>query len=206
MRRDVDALVFYMLGSRPGELRSSTPACGPSSERLLAMESSLAGTGARARVAAASARRTCRRAPARRSRRCRDIDFTVRPGEFFAVVGPSGCGKSTLLSLIAGFMRADRPARCCFDGAPVDRPGARARRDVPGLRAVPVAHRAGQRRVRPVCARHARRRAPRRGRARYIELVGLRRLRAPLSARAVGRHAPALRARAHARQRARACG
>ncbi|HKW78080.1 MAG TPA: ABC transporter ATP-binding protein [Candidatus Limnocylindria bacterium] len=32
----------------------------------------------------------------------RDLDMTVRAGEFCAVVGPSGCGKSTTLALIAG--------------------------------------------------------------------------------------------------------
>jgi NitT/TauT family transport system ATP-binding protein len=34
------------------------------------------------------------------------IDFSIRQGEFFAVVGPSGCGKSTLLELIAGLTPA----------------------------------------------------------------------------------------------------
>ena len=38
----------------------------------------------------------------------RDIDLTVEPGEFFALLGPSGCGKSTLLRLVAGFNRAQR--------------------------------------------------------------------------------------------------
>ncbi len=35
-----------------------------------------------------------------------NINVTVQPGEFFALLGPSGCGKSTLLRLIAGFNRA----------------------------------------------------------------------------------------------------
>ncbi|WP_432278346.1 ABC transporter ATP-binding protein [Nocardia carnea] len=36
----------------------------------------------------------------------RDIDITVRAGEFVSLVGPSGCGKSTLLRLAAGFEQA----------------------------------------------------------------------------------------------------
>lgn len=36
----------------------------------------------------------------------RDIDISVRPGEFVSLVGPSGCGKSTLLRLAAGFEEA----------------------------------------------------------------------------------------------------
>ena len=32
----------------------------------------------------------------------RDLDLTVAPGEFVAVVGPTGCGKSTTLALISG--------------------------------------------------------------------------------------------------------
>ena len=32
----------------------------------------------------------------------RDLDMTIQPGEFCAVVGPTGCGKSTTLGLISG--------------------------------------------------------------------------------------------------------
>jgi NitT/TauT family transport system ATP-binding protein len=35
----------------------------------------------------------------------KDLNLTVRPGEFCAVVGPTGCGKSTTLGLISGLER-----------------------------------------------------------------------------------------------------
>lgn len=34
----------------------------------------------------------------------REISFTVREGEFIALVGPSGCGKSTLLRILSGLI------------------------------------------------------------------------------------------------------
>ena len=37
-----------------------------------------------------------------------DINFTVRAGEFVALVGPSGCGKSTLLNITAGLIQSTR--------------------------------------------------------------------------------------------------
>lgn len=36
-----------------------------------------------------------------------DISFSMKEGEFVAIVGPSGCGKSTLLSLISGLIRPE---------------------------------------------------------------------------------------------------
>ena len=36
----------------------------------------------------------------------RDVNLTVEPGQFCAIVGPTGCGKSTTLSMVAGL---DRP-------------------------------------------------------------------------------------------------
>lgn len=36
----------------------------------------------------------------------RDASFSVREGEFVALVGPSGCGKSTLLHIVSGLLEA----------------------------------------------------------------------------------------------------
>jgi putative spermidine/putrescine transport system ATP-binding protein len=37
----------------------------------------------------------------------RDVELTIRTGEFFTLLGPSGSGKTTLLRMIAGFERPD---------------------------------------------------------------------------------------------------
>ncbi len=37
----------------------------------------------------------------------RDIQFTVKHGEFLTILGPSGCGKTTLLRILAGLELAD---------------------------------------------------------------------------------------------------
>ncbi len=50
-----------------------------------------------------------------------DIDFTVRNGEFVAIVGPSGCGKSTLIKMLAGFEPADR-GQVLIDGVARHKP------------------------------------------------------------------------------------
>lgn len=48
-----------------------------------------------------------------------DISFSVRNGEFLAVVGPSGCGKSTLLSIFSGLIKPEK-GTILIDGAPID--------------------------------------------------------------------------------------
>jgi NitT/TauT family transport system ATP-binding protein len=52
----------------------------------------------------------------------RDVDLSIREGEFVCLVGPSGSGKSTILNLIAGLERADR-GEVTFLGQPIAGPG-----------------------------------------------------------------------------------
>lgn len=52
----------------------------------------------------------------------RDVNLTVRRGEFVCLVGPSGCGKSTLISLIAG-LEQPSAGRVLVEGKPVRGPG-----------------------------------------------------------------------------------
>ncbi len=49
----------------------------------------------------------------------RDLDLTVAPGEFCAVVGPTGSGKSTTLTLVSG-LEAPTEGEVLVRGRPVD--------------------------------------------------------------------------------------
>jgi spermidine/putrescine transport system ATP-binding protein len=49
----------------------------------------------------------------------RDLDLTVRAGEFFTLLGPSGCGKTTTLRMVAGF-EDPTAGRVLIDGVDVE--------------------------------------------------------------------------------------
>ncbi|MDR1508730.1 MAG: ABC transporter ATP-binding protein [Synergistaceae bacterium] len=55
----------------------------------------------------------------------KDVDLTVKKGEFLSLLGPSGCGKSTLLKIIAGLERMDGGELLCdgsdFSAVPVQK-------------------------------------------------------------------------------------
>ncbi|THT99335.1 ABC transporter ATP-binding protein [Lampropedia puyangensis] len=50
----------------------------------------------------------------------KDINISIEPGEFFALLGPSGSGKSTLLRLIAGF-NEHQSGQLLVDGQDISR-------------------------------------------------------------------------------------
>jgi putative spermidine/putrescine transport system ATP-binding protein len=49
-----------------------------------------------------------------------DVSFSIKPGEFFAMLGPSGSGKTTCLRMVAGFDAPDR-GQVLLDGQDVTR-------------------------------------------------------------------------------------
>jgi NitT/TauT family transport system ATP-binding protein len=51
----------------------------------------------------------------------KQISFSMRDGEFVAVVGPSGCGKSTLLKILAGLLPSSQ-GEACFRDIPITGP------------------------------------------------------------------------------------
>lgn len=52
------------------------------------------------------------------------VSFTVREGEFVAIVGPSGCGKSTLMNMISGFTQPDE-GQITVDGVTRTKPSSK---------------------------------------------------------------------------------
>ena len=85
-----------------------------------------------------------------RSARCSACRSTLQPGRVLALLGSNGAGKTTVARVCSGLHRADRRARCCFDGA-----------DVTGLAAVPSS-RGSASCTRPRAARCSRRSPSRR--------------------------------------------
>ncbi len=51
----------------------------------------------------------------------KDINLTVRKGEFLSIIGPSGCGKTTLLRLIAGLDTPER-GKIMLEGTEINMP------------------------------------------------------------------------------------
>lgn len=49
-----------------------------------------------------------------------DVSFSLREGEFAALVGPSGCGKSTILNLISGLLSPEQ-GEILINGEPLSR-------------------------------------------------------------------------------------
>lgn len=60
--------------------------------------------------------------PGARTEVLRDINLSIREGEFVAIVGYSGAGKTTLISLLAGLTKADE-GTITLHGEPIDGPG-----------------------------------------------------------------------------------
>ncbi len=51
----------------------------------------------------------------------KDLTFSVKRGEFTAIIGPSGCGKTSIMTLISGLMPASG-GKIIIDGEPVVKP------------------------------------------------------------------------------------
>lgn len=59
----------------------------------------------------------------------REINLTIEPGEFIAIMGPSGCGKTTLLNILGLLDQAD-DGEYLLDGTSVERLSARRRAQI----------------------------------------------------------------------------
>ncbi|MFX0125667.1 MAG: ABC transporter ATP-binding protein [Candidatus Hodarchaeota archaeon] len=52
----------------------------------------------------------------------KDMNLTMKAGDFNVIVGPSGCGKSTFLYMLAGFEKPSN-GKILLKGAPITKPG-----------------------------------------------------------------------------------
>ena len=52
----------------------------------------------------------------------RDVDLTIRQGEYVSLIGHSGCGKSTLLNIVGGLLKSTA-GEVFLEGGVVDEPG-----------------------------------------------------------------------------------
>ncbi len=121
------------------------------------------------------------------------LDLEVAPNEVVAVIGPNGSGKSTLLRIAGGLLSADVGNRG-DRGTAGHGSGSGRRLRVPGAASPAVAGRARQRRL-PARARRDTGRRPRGARPRAARARRPRRVRRRATPPAVGRDAPAGRAR-----------
>jgi NitT/TauT family transport system ATP-binding protein len=59
--------------------------------------------------------------PKQETEAIREVNLSIRRGEFISIVGPSGCGKSTLLSLVSGMLKPTKGS-VKIDGTEVSGP------------------------------------------------------------------------------------
>ena len=132
----------------------------------------------------------------------RDVDLTIREGDFLSLLGPSGCGKSTALRIIAGLSTPTvghaRLARRCA------RP-LRHRLRVPGADADALGERVRQCLAAAAADGRVARARRRRAIARTARAGAADRLREGHAARAVGRHEDARLDRARRWSPSRGC-
>ena len=128
------------------------------------------------------------------------ISIAVAPGEFVAIIGQSGCGKSTLLSLISGILMPTGGA-VLVDGKPVTGPsrkvGYMLQQDYLFEWRTILENAVLGAEIQGADMAKARERA-----SGAAHPVRARRIPAPPAAPALGRHAPARGAGAHAVHRA----
>ena len=129
------------------------------------------------------------------------FDLEVAGNEFVAIVGPSGCGKSTFRYMVSGFVDMTE-GQLLHNGVPITGTRARPGNRLSACRALSLAHRAPEHRIRAPRAQHACGRA-RSDRSRIDHNGEAHRLRGRFPEAALGRHASAGRSRPYSGPRPR---